>query len=530
MALQLVPVIAIAVLVSLTLFDYVLRPALQPSLARIPAAHWSAPFSSLWVLEQRLYQKDVPAIHAAHQRLGPVLRIAPNELSLNSVDGGIRSVYGGSFEKGDWYLNAFTNYGVMPMFAIPDHQSHSKRKRMLSNIYAKSTLQSSQAMDRITDTLINGRMVPKLKEMSRSNKHNDLYMLFSALAMDFTAAYLFGLRHACNYTQQPDTANAKFVSDYQARKFYLFWPQELPRFTSIMYKLGLGHLLVPRWASQAYEDTEAWLLGMCDEAEVTVRKAEVEGYKGNVEDWPTVYSQLRSALLKEEGTKASDGNIDGLARRHRLTIASEMLDHALAGFDTSSITLIFLAWELSMPHNAHWQDRLHSELATLKGSRDAETIDKLPILHAVLMETLRLHAAIPGNQPRITPAQVTLGAPGHSFPDLPPNIRVQSQAWSLHRNPDVYPDPESWRPERWLESSEDQLREMRRWFWAFGSGGRMCVGSNLAMLDMKAIATGLWADFRTTVVDDSGMLHNGGYIADPVGKDGKYCLLAIEEI
>ena len=146
------------------------------------------------------------------------------------------------------------------------------------------------------------------------------------------------------------------------------------------------------------------------------------------------------------------------------------------------------------------------------------------------METLRIHTAIPGQQPRVTPPSATLGESEATLTGLPAGLRVQSQAWSLHRNPDVFPDPDSWKPERWVESSEVQLKEMNRWFWAFGSGGRMCVGSNLAVLEMKAIMVAVWGSFRTTIADDSGMVHNGGYLAEPIGKDGKFLILDFERI
>ena len=45
----------------------------------------------------------------------------------------------------------------------------------------------------------------------------------------------------------------------------------------------------------------------------------------------------------------------------------------------------------------------------------------------------------------------------------------------------------------------------------------MCVGSNLAMLDMKATVVGLWGSFSTEVVEDKGMVANGGYMAEPLG-------------
>lgn len=72
---------------------------------------------------------------------------------------------------------------------------------------------------------------------------------------------------------------------------------------------------------------------------------------------------------------------------------------------------------------------------------------------------------------------------------LPPGVRVSAQAYSLHRNPDVFPDPERWYPDRWLvdenadiHEEEERLKEMHRWFWAFGSGGRMCFGNHFALL------------------------------------------------
>lgn len=128
-------------------------------------------------------------------------------------------------------------------------------------------------------------------------------------------------------------------------------------------------------------------------------------------------------------------------------------------------------------------------------SLDTKTIDALPFLEACLLETLRLNAPIPGPQPRTptSPSQLSLGVGGQTV-IIPPDTRVSAQAYSLHRNPDVFPDPERWDPERWLidesaprEDEEERLKEMHRWFWAFGSGGRMCFGSNFALLGTSPI-------------------------------------------
>jgi unspecific monooxygenase len=347
------------------------------------------------------------------------------------------------------------------------------------------------------------------------------------------------MKHSCNFiTDVP--AGIKFFADFKSRQKYTFWPQELPNFTKWMKVLGLRWMLVPRWVDSSNFSIEDWVMQMCNKAEASIQ----DRVQLKPEDTPTVsqgeacghcrailtispssqvYAQLRSTFIKaapQDTEKAQ--TTEQIVENCKLYIASELVDHTLAGYDTSSITLTWMAWQLSRPQNSQWQRKLQEEIATLDGSLDAKSIESLPVLHAIMMETLRLHAAIPGNQPRVTPDLPTttiLGDPeaGMVYTGLPPGVRVQSQAWSLHRNPNVFPEPDTWNPERWLDADEAQQREMTRWFWAFGSGGRMCVGSNLAMLDMKATMVGVWGSFSTEIVDDAGMVANGGYMAEPLG-------------
>lgn len=526
MALPIIPIIALIFLISLAIYRFIVVPVFLSPLAKVPTAHWSASFSPLWILYHRLLQDETPTVHQAHGKLGPIIRLAPNELSVNCVEGGIRTIYSGGYDKGDWYANTFSNYDVQPMFAMPERSPHSKRKRMLSNIYAKSTLQGSDAVAAISHALLDERLMPRLQAFAKSDQPVESYNIFSAITMDFVAAYVFGLENGSDFIRQPEYA-ANFLKDYKSRQIHQFWPQELPNLTSWMDRLGMLGLIVPTWVAKANRDIEAWILSMCDKAERSLTA--IDSGKKSTEsaaDYPTVYAQLRQSLLKEVTKSDLDMPTEQFVQTHRLEMASEMLDHVLAGFDTSSITLTWLTWELSRAPNAAWQMKLRNEISQLHGSRDAKQIDQLPVLNACLMETLRLHAAIPGNQPRMTPPSATLG----SFYNLPAGVRVQSQAWSLHRNPAVFPDPDTWQPSRWLDADEAQLREMGKWFWAFGSGGRMCVGSNLAVLEMKNVMVAIWRRFETEVADDQGMVHNGGYLAEPLGRNGKFLMLRFRNL
>jgi hypothetical protein len=91
------------------LYKLVVYPEFISPLSKIPKAHWSASTSPIWILWTRFRCQENRNLHAAHERLGPVIRVGPNELSVNDI-AGLRTVYGGGFEKGDWY-SIFDNYG-----------------------------------------------------------------------------------------------------------------------------------------------------------------------------------------------------------------------------------------------------------------------------------------------------------------------------------------------------------------------------------------------------------------------------------
>lgn len=95
------------------------------------------------------------------------------------------------------------------------------------------------------------------------------------------------------------------------------------------------------------------------------------------------------------------------------------------------------------------------------------------------MESLRILGQ--GPFPRSVPKEGTrIG----DFPNIPHNTAVSGSAYMLHRNATVFPSPDEWKPERWLEGS---TREMHRCFWAFGSGDRVCVAKYLANYSLLPI-------------------------------------------
>lgn len=79
-------------------------------LRTIPNAHFTTPVSRIWILWIRFTGKEFSKCLELHNRLGPVIRIGPREISVNCIEGGVRTVYGGNWEKSSMYDN-FTNFG-----------------------------------------------------------------------------------------------------------------------------------------------------------------------------------------------------------------------------------------------------------------------------------------------------------------------------------------------------------------------------------------------------------------------------------
>ncbi|KAF2628750.1 cytochrome P450 [Macroventuria anomochaeta] len=488
---------------------------------KIPAAHPLAPFTGLWISSIRWRQIENATLKDAHDRLGPIVCLGPREISVNCVKGGIKDVYAGGFEKRDarsgynWY-GFFTNFGNGNMFSTGLNKLHSARKRMLSNIYSKSVVNASPALQAQVSTILYQRLLPCLASLASGSEKGvfEASSLLSASTMDIVTSYMFGLKAGSNLIEHPSQL-LWFLDLYKSRHGWNFWPQEYPRLTSFLKK-WLGVRLSPKWVDGANAEIEKWTKNMCDGAAGIMQQGSVK-----TEETPSVYQQLSAAVAKD----AKKNEVRGVDLKP--LIASEMLDHLAAGFDTSAITLTYVVHELSTHKDI--QSRLQNELQTLSprvipssqpNLPDPKTVDALPVLHAVIWETLRLHSAIPGPQPRFSPPQgCQLGPNGEYF--VPGGVRVSASAGILHQNEEVYERASEWRPERWLDLDkvdEEKRKDMEsRWFWAFGSGGRMCVGSHLAVYQMKYIVAALYSNYSTTVVDDTGIQQSDSYTAPPKG-------------
>jgi hypothetical protein len=96
------------VVLSYLSYKFFIHTAFLSLLAPFLNAHFTSSFWNGWIIWQRYRGKPNKAIHDAHTRLGPVVRLGLTEISVNSVEA-LNVVYSGNFEKDKFYI-PFANY------------------------------------------------------------------------------------------------------------------------------------------------------------------------------------------------------------------------------------------------------------------------------------------------------------------------------------------------------------------------------------------------------------------------------------
>jgi hypothetical protein len=114
MAHQLITNICYVLLAASAIYRLIIFPRFISRLSKIPAAHPLCHFASLWIWYHRYAESENRTIQRLHSEKGPILRIGPNELSVNCYEEGIKTIYGGGFDKTEFYPRRFANYGQVP--------------------------------------------------------------------------------------------------------------------------------------------------------------------------------------------------------------------------------------------------------------------------------------------------------------------------------------------------------------------------------------------------------------------------------
>lgn len=209
------------------------------------------------------------------------------------------------------------------------------------------------------------------------------------------------------------------------------------------------------------------------------RRAQGAGVSGDSQD-------LLTLLLSATDTEGDQASMSDTQLR------DECLTIFAAGHETTANALTFTF--LLLARNPQAEAKLHAEVDALLQGRAATAadIERLVYTRAVMAEAMRLYPPAWG-MARTAMRDVTIT--GQAVPA--DSILLMSQ-WVVHRDPRWWPEPESFKPERWLDPDSNRPR----WaYFPFGGGARSCIGEAFAWTEATLALATIAQSFRVEIPD-----------------------------
>ncbi|KAF1815265.1 putative cytochrome P450 [Eremomyces bilateralis CBS 781.70] len=456
----LVPIIYI---VSVAFYRLYLHP-----LANVPGPKLAA---ATWLYEIYFWKKFVIEIGRLHDIYGPIVRITPNEVHVNDP-ALIDAVYPGGGKKVDKDPYQVRMFGIPDTaFLTIDHETHRIRRGALNRYFSKAAVNKIEPYIR--------EAAEKLCSCIASYAGSDtvtISVAFSSFTTDVITEYLFAKSY--HMIDRPH-----FLPNLQAGN------DSLGELLPILKQLPFLHTVM-RWIPQERmlkmnPGMASWIRVEQD-CHQQVKDAHARLAKPDRVYYTVIDELLHADLPPEE------------KRDDRLFLEAVVLINAAT--ETTSWNLSLATFYLL--HQPHTLATLRQELLTASGDSlelpSLTTLENLPYLQATVAETLRHAYGVVQRLIRVHQDPVhlrsTVKIPNRDGSEkvqvkevsyvIPKGYSLSMTSLWIHKNPDLFPDPDKFAPERWLDAEGMKRKDLDRYLMSFSKGTRQCLGINLAYAEL----------------------------------------------
>ncbi|KAI0389029.1 cytochrome P450 [Xylariaceae sp. FL0594] len=421
-----------------------------------PAAKLSDAYNGWYSFRKRLHLTSIED----HAKYGPVMRHGPNKLLFNTATA-LHDIY-----DNDRIVKSYINSaiiqtpGVYSLFTVIDRDAHRTKRRIVGSVVNDRSMRIFEpTMQEQVDLFIK-----HLSECATRSEPVNMTQRVTYLACDVIALLALG-----------------FPLKLQSEERYRFMVGGMFRANHLantrMQWFRLHQLRVFSLLNYFTRDTREQYKRMI-EAMIKSRLSEAKDVRHDL------FSIVSTASSQGEDIRVSD-------------VWTEVVSFFPAGAFSTSAGICALFFYLS--HNKTCYDKLVAEIrSTFASSSEICAGPKLSgcqYLRACIDEALRTSPPVPGTLWREVAAEEK-GRP--VFIDgqvIPPNTQVGVNIYALHHNEKYFPDPFTFKPERWLpsETSAAERERMNEAFTPFSIGYRGCAGKPMAYLETSlVIAKTLW--------------------------------------
>ncbi|KAI1123044.1 cytochrome P450 [Nemania abortiva] len=401
-----------------------------------------ARFTPVWLWYISWRGVECTVLGDMHKKYGPVIRVAPNEVDISDGRAGLKIyVKNGGYLKNPVYRNIDVN-GFITIFSAVDPAHRAPRAKAVVPLFAQQHIIQNRAQAQHIVTQMLAEL--KRRKVESAGRPVDVLNLFRATFIDAVSLCLLG--ESLKSIGKSRCAATGFVDRFASLGRFFILP-------------GWLFHKVESWAHIVHKDRHA----------IDASTQHVQDFAARVVD--------RSILEEKLVARTYQGRLLSAGISREETIA-QVIDILFAGTDGGGTSLSRLAQALA--DHPQIYERVREEVIN-NYDLDAQT---LPYLTSVVKESLRLAMVNPTRLPRIVPPG---GMHVDGLPFIPTGTSVGLSAYNLHFNSEVFPEPHTFLPERWLKPSAEMLRDS----FYFGQGPRQCIGRNFAWAALCWAAEGL---------------------------------------
>ncbi|KAJ7481145.1 cytochrome P450 [Mycena galericulata] len=447
-----------------------IRVAFFHPLSNVPGP-WYASLTDLWLSFHAFTFHQTYIVHELFQKYGPIVRVGPEKIAFIDVDA-MRDIYlVQKFEKGPMYSNFKIN-GMDQSLTFLDNASHAARRKPSGPHYTSTNIARFQP-EMCKSAL---ELVQSLQSINGSYPVECLHLLRNFM-LDIAVFSTFGYNLGA------------------LGRWTINVPDELSVAISDFPKVGIVRHVFPDWlwAALCYIPHKRWrdftqctlILKKFVVARIQELQHQIDVGK-EFDAPPFIYRLLQYRTSSTNEPLPTE------------VVTTEGIAHLVAGTETSSGTLTYFLWQISCSPDI--AQKLQTEIDNAMPDPgvipDLTVLHALPYFNAFITEGFRVHGVVSALLERVVPPGENYNMMGYS---IPPGTIVATQAWSLHRDPRVFPAPDTFDPERWLGEPDDSNRAAH--IIPFGFGTRVCAGQQLAQAVMRIAVAAIIRNF--TVQADS---------------------------
>ncbi|KAI9035581.1 cytochrome P450 [Aspergillus affinis] len=445
---------------------------------------WLAGYTRLWKLHNVWQGQHHQTALELHRRYGPLVRIGPDHISVSDPTA-ISIIYGinKNFTKTAFYPIQCISWNKRPqmnLFSTRDERFHRDQKRPIASAFSMTAmLEIEPAVDSCTDIFLT-----QIRKTIDAQEPIDLATWLQYYAFDVVGEMCFAQKFG--FLQQGRDVDG-MIKAIRGMIQYAAVCGQIPEAHQVLLGNSLFPLVMPQmelWNKVVMFTLKAINSRGSLQRDGEMEKTATEGGKDMMSRW--------MAMHEEDPTKLSTRDL-----------IVHLSTNVFAGSDTTAIALRAILYYLIRHPPAMKKTQTEIDRADRAGQLGnfisyQESVHHLPYFGAVMKEAMRLHPSIGMTLERRVPDQgVTLAGTY-----IPGGTTVGVNPWVVHRDPDAFPEPDVFRPERWLESSPAQLQNMDKAFFNFGAGSRSCVGKAISLMEMQKVVPQLLRSFDIQLHED----------------------------